>query len=401
MKNTNILISGAGIAGPALAYWLKRHGFEPTVVERAPKPREGGYLVDFRGAAIDVAERMGAMETVRAKQYFPKEMLFVDESNAVAARVDIARLFRETFDDPNRAQTQILRTDLARILYDRTKDQVEYVFGDSIRSMNDDSSGVDVQFESGREGRFDLVLGTDGIHSRVRSLVFGDESQVSTYMGYYQVSYWIDYPIKSGTNRGYTESGKFISLFGFPNNRAMVYAVFRRPEKLAYYRSDTEAQKRLFSEEFANLRWKEMPGILEQAKSSDDFYFDSANLLRIPSWSKRRVGLVGDAAYPTPLTAWGVSLALIGAYTLAGELKAASGDHDAAFAAYERELRPFVEEKTKEARGTGLQLVPSSPTMIWLRNRVLQLLSVPLLSRLIARATYGRMFREALVLKDY
>ena len=147
------MISGAGIAGPTLAYWLKRHGFEPTVVEQAPKPREGGYLVDFRGAGIDVAERMGVMEAVRAKQYFPKEMLFVEESNAVAARVDIARLFRETFDDSSRAQTQILRTDLARILYDRTKDDVEYVFGDSNDDRGRERHGCTVRERTGETVR--------------------------------------------------------------------------------------------------------------------------------------------------------------------------------------------------------------------------------------------------------
>ncbi len=401
MKNQNILISGAGIAGPTLAYWLKRYGFKPTVVELAPKPREGGYLVDFRGVGIDVAERMGIMDRVREEQYVPREMLFVNESNSTVARLDIARLFRETFDDPSRAQTQILRSDLVRILYDKTKDEVEYIFGDSIRSMKENPEGVEVEFESGKRKKFDLVIGTDGIHSRVRSLAFGNESQLSSYMGYYQVSFWIDYPITAGSNISFTTPGKFVSLFGFPGNRAMVYAIFKQPQQFTYDRQDIDTQKRLFANTFVNVQWKLMPQLLEQAKTRNDFYFDSANLTQLDKWSKGRMVLVGDAGYPTPLTAWGVTLALVGAYLLAGELKAVEGDYQIAFEAYEREFRPFVERKTKEARGTGLQLVPGSATLLWVRNQVLKLFSLPLLSRLAARMTYGRMFRESFALKNY
>ena len=401
INNKNILISGAGLAGPTLAYWLRRYGFNPTMVEQAPQPREGGYLTDFRGTGIEVAERMGIMPQVREVQYIPKEMLFVDKSNKPIGRLDITRLFRETFDDPDKAQTQILRSKLAKILYDKTKDDVEYIFGNSIRAIKEDEQGVEVAFEHGSIRRFDLVVGADGIHSNVRTLAFGDESRLAYYMGYYQVSFWMNYPIKAGTNISFTTPGKFVSLFGFPGNRAMVYAIFKQPQKFTYDHHDTEKQKQLFIDTFANSEWAVMPQVLKQAKISDDFYFDIANLVEIDKWSKGRVVLVGDAGYPTPLTAWGVSLALIGAYILAGELKSLSGDYTVAFEAYERELRPFVEQKTKEARGTGLQLVPGSAMLLWVRNQVLKLFSLPLFSRLVARMTYGKMFRESFALKNY
>lgn len=401
MTNTNVLISGAGIAGSALAYWLKRYGFTPTVVEQAPKPRTGGYLVDFRGTGIEVAERMGVMPQVRAEQWVPREMLFVNASDEVLGRVDLGRLFQETFDDPRRAQTQIMRSNLARILYDKSKEDAEYVFGDAIREVREDAEGVDVAFESGVARRFDLVVGADGIHSGVRALTFGDESRLSHYLGYHQAAFMMAHQRKDGTVLTYTEPGRFAALWCFPENAALAYFIFKHPEKLAFEGQDAPTRKRLLSEAFAGVAWKTLPELLEAMQATDDFFFDSADLIQLDRWSKGRVVLVGDAGFPAPLTAWGVSLALMGAYVLAGELKTAGGDQRAAFDAYERELRPFVEKKTTEARRAGLRLVPGSAPALWIRNQVLKLFSIPAVSRLAARMTYGRMFRESFPLKNY
>lgn len=288
-NNRKILISGAGIAGPTLAYWLRQHGYEPLVVEQAPGPREGGYLIDFRGTGIDVAERMGVMDRVRARAYVLDELRVVNASNAAVARVDIARLFRETFDDPRRAQTQIMRSDLARILYEQSKGGAECVFGDSIRAMREEAGGVAVDFERGESRRFDLVIGADGVHSNVRALSFGEERRFARYLGHHLASYFIDYPIRAGTNVAYSEPGRFISLWGFPGNRAMVYAQFRQPEKLRYDPRDSETQKRLFADTLGDVRWDAMPAVLGQLSQARDFFFDSASEIRMDRWSNGRI----------------------------------------------------------------------------------------------------------------
>ena len=180
-KNTSILISGASIAGPALAYWLKRYGFTPTVIERAPQLREGGYPVDVRFEAVQVAKMMGIWPRLQQEKTNFEELLFVTKRHQRIGRVNLEAV-RKGFDLD---VVEIMRGDLARILYELTKDEVEYRFGDSIQALKQDEEGVDVTFERGGSRRFDLVIGADGLHSNVRTLVFGDEAQCEHYYGYH------------------------------------------------------------------------------------------------------------------------------------------------------------------------------------------------------------------------
>src|SRR5512142_2922308 len=182
-KNTTILISGASIAGPTLAYWLKRYGFTPTVIERAPQLRAGGYPIDVRFEAVQVAKLMGIWPRLQQEQTTLGEMSFVNERNQLISRVNLQDV-RKSLEGLDVDVVETMRGDLARTLYELTKDEVEYCFGDSIQALQQDEAGVDVTFERGGSRRFDLVVGADGLHSNVRTLVFGDEAHFERYCGY-------------------------------------------------------------------------------------------------------------------------------------------------------------------------------------------------------------------------
>jgi 2-polyprenyl-6-methoxyphenol hydroxylase-like FAD-dependent oxidoreductase len=396
MTVTTILISGAGIAGPTLAYWLKRYGFNPTVIERAAKSREGGYIIDFRGMGVEVVQRMGLWPRVQEEKYDVQDILFVDELNKVIGGFNVGVLSREN----PRAFISIKRTDLAKILYGRTKDEVEYIFGESICAIREDAEGVEVAFESGRTRRFDLVVGADGLHSAVRTLAFGDEAQFKRYLGYYVAAFTVhNYPAKDYVIRSYTVPGKIVTLYGLKENGALAYFIFKHPKELSYGVPDTETQKRLLLDAFAGEGW-EVPRLLEAMKTTSDFYLDSVSQIRIDKWSHGRKVLIGDAAYcPSLFTGYGSHLAMVGAYILAGELKKASGDYHSAFQKYEDEFRPFVEQKQKNP--LGYQVVPGSTFGLWVRNRVLKLMSIPFLSWFAIKMIYGRAVRESFTLKEY
>jgi len=364
-----VLISGASIAGPALAYWLHRYGFEVTVVERAPALRPGGYAVDIRGAAISVLERMGILDQVRSLDTHMTGVYFVNDQGKIKGKISEASLGNQHGMD-----IEIMRENLSNILFDLTKDKVTYIWGDSICSIHESISGVEVQYSNGKPETFDLIIGADGIHSNVRTLKFGDEDQFKRTLGcYISIFEFENYLNLDHSQMLYTVPGKTVGMYSANDNNEAKGMLLFQSDPLKYDRYDMEEQKNLIKNAFEELNGWETPNLLIQLINASDFYFDEICQIHMPTWSDGRIALVGDAAYcPSPLSGQGTSLALVGAYVLAGELKAANGDYNKSFISYEKEMRNFVEKNQKIGLLTAGGMIEKSNFKILLRNAMLR-----------------------------
>ncbi|MBF8188662.1 FAD-dependent monooxygenase [Nonomuraea sp. K274] len=352
MRNSNVLISGASIGGPALAHWLIRYGFNVTVVEKAPALRPGGQAVDFKGEThLTVLRRMGIMDAVRAQRTAGVDEEIVDADDRRLAVVP---------SEFTGGDLEIRRGDLSRILYDRTAPACEYVFGDSITSLTETQDGVHVTFERSAPRTFDLVVGADGIHSNVRRLAFGPESAYVRHLGHYYALVELDEDFGT-VPRMYNEPGRMAAAGG---TKASAFFVFAS-EPLDYDRYDAGAQKEVLARVYAGMGWR-TPEIMKAVDRAEDVYLDSISQVSIDHYSKGRVVLLGDSAYGNTLGGFGTGLAVVGAYVLAGELAAAGGDHHAAFAAYERQLRGYA--KVAENGNAGPFLAPATRARIRMRN---------------------------------
>ncbi|PJE95857.1 FAD-dependent oxidoreductase [Streptomyces carminius] len=364
-----VLISGAGIAGPALAYWLHRAGFAVTVVEKARAPRDGGYPVDVRGTATEVVRRMGILPRLREAHIDSRRCTFLDADGGEVASLDP----RALAGGAGGQDVEVRRGDLAAILHGLVRDDVEFLFGDSVDTFDQHGQGVDVTFRSGRQHTFDLVVGADGMHSRTRESLFGPEERFHRYLGYCFAVFTM--PNTFGLSH---ES----VLWNTPGKGAALYAVGDSDELhafLNFYRSepplealrDPQAQLDLVAAVFAGAGW-EVPGMVDAMRGADDLFFDTVGQIRMPHWSSGRAVLVGDAAYaPSFLAGQGTSLALAGAYMLADAL-AAHRDHTAAFAAYERGVREFVTMNQALADKGAARLFPTTAQALEQRNTMLR-----------------------------
>ncbi len=379
MNNRSVLISGAGIAGSALAHWLHRFGFRPTVVERADALRTGGHAVDIRGTARRVAELTGIVPQVRRAHTGARGMAFVDRRGR-----PVAKMGTDVYGDSGGpiAEMAILRSDLARILHNATGDRVEYVFGDSITRVDQGGDGVVVEFEKGGTRRFDLLVGADGMHSNVRRLVFGPHRDHVRDLGCYVALYtmpaeldldgWqLMYTMPGGDGR----PGRTAALSPVREPGMVRAGFFLRSEPLPLDRRDTEGQKRTVLRAFEGEGW-EVPRMLSGLGDTEDFYFDRVGQVEVGTWARNRTVLLGDAGYcASPMSGIGTSLALVGAYVLAGELAAADGAYGPAYAVYEHRMRGFVDRAHEFARGAGDGgLMPASPARLWMRNQSVRVL---------------------------
>jgi 2-polyprenyl-6-methoxyphenol hydroxylase-like FAD-dependent oxidoreductase len=347
MRDMKVLVTGASIAGPALAHWLCRRGGEVTVVEQAPGLRPGGQAVDARGVAKEVIRRMGLDAEVRA--------VCTDTAGAYTVDADgnVLETYRAEDDggDGYISEIEVLRGDLSQVLYDDTRDGVDYVFGDRIAELSQDADGVDVTFVSGDRRRFDLVIGADGLHSSLRAMVFGPREQFVRHLGLVLAFYSV--PNEFGLDRwliDYQEAGRSAGLRPVRDaTQAIAMLSFPSPDFDIDYR-DVEAQKRLLREQMAGFGW-ETQRILAHLDDTPDFYLDQVAQVVMDRWSSGRVGLIGDAAFSaSPMSGAGTGLALVGAYMLAGELAAADWNPEAGFAGYEKRMRSYVEANQEIGR---------------------------------------------------
>jgi 2-polyprenyl-6-methoxyphenol hydroxylase-like FAD-dependent oxidoreductase len=388
-----ILITGASLAGPALAYWVARYGFETTVVERAALLRPGGYAIDIRGTAVQVVDRMGLMPALRTADVKARWARFLNSKG-----VEVGRLVHG--DRELDQHVELPRGELSSLLFELTRGSAEYRFGDAILALSDGTAGVDVSFKSGREEQFDLVVSAEGLHSSTRSMVFGPENLFSRYLGYCFAIFTLANTF--GLRREaavYNKPGKAAALWS-TNDGPTLFAIFtyKRPPPSPEELADPELQRTSIASAFADDGWH-VPEMITAMQAAKDFFFDATMQIRMPTWSKGRVSLVGDAGYgPSFFSGQGTSMALVGAYVLAGAL-ATHGDHESAFRAYEQTARPYVLANQALVK-TGSSLVaPDTPAQLWLRNGLLRLL--PLLRRLgLARAITPKAY-NCLVLPDY
>jgi 2-polyprenyl-6-methoxyphenol hydroxylase-like FAD-dependent oxidoreductase len=382
-KPLKVLISGAGIAGVSTANWLQRYGAIPTVVERAPAPRSGGQAVDVRGAGRLVIERMGLMDSVRSVAVEQRGIAFVDARGGVMARMPADAFGGEGIV----SEIEVLRGDLCRVLYEATVPAVEYLFDDTITSIEQRADGVDVAFVNAAPRRFDLVVGADGLRSVVRRLAFApDESCVHT-LGCYTA--WFTAAAAGLDLDGWfvmhnAPGGRVVSARpGRPDSEVKAGLSFR-DSSLAFDRSNAAQHRRILAERFAGVGW-ETPRLIEEMMTADDLFFESLGQVRLDCWWNDRVVLVGDAGYcPTPLTGLGTSLALVGAYMLAGEIAAADGDHRIAFSRYQELLRAYVGRGQQLPPGGINGFAPTSAAMIRLRAAAMRTVTRWPLSALIA-----------------
>jgi len=389
----SVLISGAGIAGPTLAYWLKAAGFAPTLVEHAPKPRGGGYVIDFWGLGYDIAERMGLLGDINRAGYRMRELRVVDAHGRRVAGFG-TKVFNELTGG---RYVTLARSDLSRLLFGTIKDGTETIFGDEILALQEQTDHVRVNLQQGGERRFDLVVGADGLHSAVRRLAFGPQQQFEKQLGYLVAAFEATgyRPRDEDVYVMYSTPGRMLGRVALRDDRTLFLFVFAAGSEAPMH--DLAAQKAMLRAEFGDTGW-ECPRILDALASAQELYFDRVSQIKMERWSRGRIVLLGDAAFCASLLAGqGSALAMIAAYVLAGELGKTGQRPEQAFVNYETILRDYIAKKQAGAERFASAFAPKTRCGLLFRNLVITAAAIPG----VARFTFGRDIVDRLRLPDY
>ena len=366
----HVLVSGASFAGLTTAFWMNRLGYKVTVVEIAKDLRMGGSPVDIKEHTVDIVERMGLLERIKDSSLKAKAIDFLDVTGA-----PIAKLSAPIGEGPDpQPEYEIERDTLLQMMFEAVEDDVEFLFDERVESMDESEDEVAVSLKSGKQRSFSLIFGCDGNHSSVRRMCFGEEALYSHSLeNYFSIAIVDKLLIGQDTAQMYNTPGKAVMLNAY-NNKTDIIFCFHAEADIPYNYRDQQEQRDIILREFSGEGWRTLE-LLEETVRSGNFYFDRMCQIRMPSWTKGRVALVGDAAYcASPAAGMGGSLAIIGATALADAFSKHPRDFNAAFQEYNDSLRPFVERVQAKAVNFGLEMfVPGSEEAIQKRNAQLGL----------------------------
>jgi 2-polyprenyl-6-methoxyphenol hydroxylase-like FAD-dependent oxidoreductase len=394
-QKKNVLISGAGVAGPTLAFWLKAAGFKPTLIERAPSLRTGGYVIDLWGLGYDIAERMGLSSAIERVGYHVQELRIVNHRGERLTGFG-TRVFRELTG--GRFVT-VGRGDLSRLLFEIVRNDTEVIFGEEIVTLTEDEDCIRVRLKQSGERCFDLLIGTDGLHSEVRRLAFGPEESFEKHLGYVVAAFEADgyRPRDEEVYVIYCEPGRMVTRFAMHDDRTLFLFVFAADDSFVPMMLDKSGQRALLRRKWKGCKW-ETTRILCELDHARDIYFDRVSQIKMESWSRGRVALVGDAAFCLSLMAGqGAGLAMTAAYVLAGELAKAGGHHEVAFRNYELALGALIAAKQRGAERFAAAFAPRTAWGLFLRNQVIKAFAIPG----VARAALRRDVVDNLKLTEY